>query len=571
MTRHESLQIDTVLTDSELNELSSLLFPEVTEVPTDLDIRYPSRNLPQSAAVTRFAPSPTGFVHIGGIYASLISKMIATQSDGVFFLRIEDTDQRREVAGGTAEIITAMKNFGVEPTEGYVAVDVQEGAYQPYIQSQRTAIYAVYGKWLVEQGCAYPCFCSEEELAEIAKKQESVGLMKKGYYGEWAKHRDFTLDQIKTELKMGKKFVLRVRAPQQSHPIHYTDLVRGEGGMESNTIDMVLIKSNSVPTYHFAHVVDDHLMRTTHVTRGQEWMPSLPLHVQLFEMFEMAVPIYIHFSHIGKKEGGSVRKLSKRKDPEAAVSLYTEKGYHPVAVLEYLLNLANSGFSEWRKQYPDKEYLEFPFEAKKIGKNIALFDQKKLDDISRDIIAKMSTKQVFEAVTTWAKKYNLEFAARIASNSGYALQILGIERDQERPRKDIVAWSDLPNSISYFYDDLFHQENTDRLILPAEVSPEDAVKLLRSFIENYSESDDKERWVENSRTISERLGFARELKAFKEDPTKYKGHVGHLMAVLRFALTHLLNAPDLYQVMKVMGKQRVIDRLTFAIQQLHNH
>ncbi len=568
MTRHEELGIDVVLTEPELVELAKLLYPEVTELPSHFEEVYPPRKLPQGAAVTRFAPSPTGFVHIGGIYASLISKLLAEQSGGVFFLRIEDTDQRREVAGGTEEIITALKNFQVEPTEGYVDVDTQKGEYKPYVQSQRTDIYAVYGKWLVENGLAYPCFCSEEELAEIAKQQEAEGLMKKGYYGKWAKHRNLSLSEIKAELLAGKKFVLRVRAPQTSHPIHYTDLVRGEGGMESNTFDMVLIKSNGVPTYHFAHVVDDHLMRTTHVTRGQEWMPSLPLHIQLFEMFGMEVPIYIHFSHIGKKEGGSVRKLSKRKDPEAAVSLYTKLGYHPVAVLEYLLNLANSGFSDWRKSNPTKSYKDFPFDAKKIGKNIALFDQKKLDDISRDIIAKMPAEDVYAAVEKWAKQFQPDFADRMEKTSDYTLQVIGIERNQERPRKDIVMWSEVPNLIKYFYDDQFAADGITEIIIPAEVSKDDAVKLLQSFINEDSTLLDKESWVENSRTVSEKLGFARELKAFKESPTSYKGHVGHLMAVLRFSLTHQLNAPDLYQVMKVMGHQRVKARLEQAIKQI---
>ncbi len=570
MTRHEEFKIDVVLSEDELTELANLLYPDVTKTPEDFEKIYPARNLPPKAAVTRFAPSPTGFVHIGGIYASLISKLLAEQSGGVFFLRIEDTDQRREVAGGTAEIITALKNFQVEPTEGYVDVDVQKGDYKPYVQSQRTDIYSVYGKFLVKNGLAYPCFCTEEELAAIAKEQETTGLMKKGYYGKWAKHRNLTLNEIKAQLAEGKKFVLRVRAPQESHPIHYTDLVRGDGGMESNTFDMVLIKSNGVPTYHFAHVVDDHLMRTTHLTRGQEWMPSLPLHIQLFEMFGMEVPIYIHFSHIGKKEGGSVRKLSKRKDPEAAVSSYSKQGYHPVAVLEYLLNLANSGFSDWRKANPEKSYKEFPFEPKKIGKNIALFDQKKLDDISRDIIAKMPTQDVYDAVENWAKEYSPEFALRMASQSDYTKNILGIERNQERPRKDIVSWSEVPALISYFYDDQFEADGKSEIALPVEVSKEDAAKLLQDFVDNYSEDADKEAWVENSRSLSEKLGYARELKAYKETPDKFKGHVGHLMAVLRYSLTHQLNAPDLYQVMKVMGKTRVTSRLEKVIAQLQS-
>lgn len=552
-----------MLSKTELIELANLLYPDVTEMMEDLENRFPPRDLPENAMVTRFAPSPTGYVHIGGIYASLISRLLAHQSQGVFYLRIEDTDQRREIEGGTEGIIATMQQFGVVADEGCSSDGREVGAYGPYMQSHRKAIYDVCAKWLVAHGHAYPCFCTEAELETIHQEQVTQGLLKKGYYGKWAKFRDASIATVKDQLAKGDGFVLRVRAPEEPGKVRFTDLVRGKVEVDANATDMVLIKSNGLPTYHFAHVVDDHFMRTTHVTRGEEWLSTAPLHVQLFEMFGFDKLTYIHFSHIGKTEGSGVRKLSKRKDPEAAMSLYTEQGYHPIAVLEYLLNLANSGFSDWRRANPDKSYTEFPFDARKIGKSIAIFDQKKLEDISRDVIAKLTEQEVYDAVVSWAEQYNLDFANRLKADTNYSRQIFAIERHQERPRKDIVRWSDVPELVWYFFDDLFAERGA--FFLPDGVTTDDARQILQYFIDHYRVEDDKDAWSDKCRGIAEKLGYARDVKTFKQTPEKFKGHVGHSMAILRIALTGEKNTPDLFQVMQVLGESRVKYRLQSAL------
>ncbi|MEX0895853.1 MAG: glutamate--tRNA ligase [Patescibacteria group bacterium] len=554
-----------MLTQSELRDLAELLYPDTTETPADLEAKYPPRDLPESAIVTRFAPSPTGYVHIGGIYASLISKLLAEQSDGVFFLRIEDTDQARKVAGGTEAIIAALQNFQVAPTEGFVSAEKQQGDYGPYLQSERIKIYAVFAKWMVAHGLAYPCFCSREELEQNVQEQEAAGLLKKGYYGKWAKHRDLSLDEIKQQLAQGNEFVLRIRAPQESRKIRIKDLVRGKLEFENNVFDMVLIKSNGLPTYHFAHVIDDHLMRTTHISRGEEWLSSLPLHLQLFEMLEIPQPTYMHFSHIGKKEGDSVRKLSKRQDPEATVGSYVEQGYYPVAVLEYLLNLANSNFSDWRRNNPDKPYTEFLFDPRKIGKTIALFDLKKLEHISRDVVSKLKAEDVYQAVLAWARQFSPAFATYLETYPEYSVGIFNIERNQPQPRKDIVTWSDVPELFGYFYDELFAKSDGTAAYEKLIVSPEDAIVALRKSIDTYDPADSQEAWFEKHQLVAEQLGYARDLKSFKAEPDSFKGHIGHVMAAFRVALTHQLNTPDLHQLMQVMGRERVVERLWGAI------
>jgi glutamyl-tRNA synthetase len=541
--------------------LADLLYPNVTKTRDDLEAQYPERNLPEGAMVTRFAPSPTGFVHLGGIYASLISKKLAVQSQGVFYLRIEDTDQKREIEGGRDGIITTMHTFGVSPMEGYVNPGQEKGAYGPYIQSQRKEIYDVFAKWLVAHDFAYPCFCSEEELASIAADQEKRGIKKKGYYGEWAKHRSLSVDEVQQQLAAGQKFVLRIKSPEQGSTFTFTDIIKGKVEFEANTVDMVLIKSNGIPTYHFAHVVDDHLMRTTHVTRGEEWFPSVPLHTQLFRMFEFPTPKYLHFSHIGKKEGESVRKLSKRHDPEAAMDFYAQQGYPADSVIEYLLNLANSTFSDWRRQNPTTAHTQFVLDPRKIGKSIAIFDVMKLNDMSKNVVARMNKDEVYQYALRWAEQYDPDLAKLLSAQKEYTLAVLNIEREQVQPRKDIINWSDVRRSIWYFFDELFAQPEPVYPALPEQVRAEDARKLLEFFAVNYEPLEDKETWSEKCRAISEQLGFARDLKSYKENPNAFKGHVGQLMFALRIALTKNINTPDLYQVMQVMGKERVGVRL----------
>ncbi|HEX7017991.1 MAG TPA: glutamate--tRNA ligase family protein [Patescibacteria group bacterium] len=549
-------------------DIASLMYPHVTRTPAEYEKMYPPRQLEPEAMVTRFAPSPTGFVHLGGVYASLISKRLAEQSGGVFYLRIEDTDKKREVAGGRDEIITTLKNFDVSPTEGYVDVDTEKGNYGPYIQSQRLEIYDTYAKYLVEKGYAYPCFCSEEELAEIAAAQERQGVKKKGYYGQWARDRHLTPEEVKAKLDQGQKFVLRVKAPENPGKVRVPDLIKGPIELEANFVDMVLIKSNGIPTYHFAHVVDDHLMRTTHVTRGEEWLSTAPLHLQLFEMFGFEIPVYLHFSHIGKMEGNSVRKLSKRKDPEAAMSFYTEVGYPTDAVSEYLLNLANSNFYDWRKQNPTAPHTEFKINPKKIGKSIALFDHKKLDDMSKDVIARMTATEVYDQVYEWANTFKPEFAEILSRDKAYAIKVFNVEREKTPPRKDFVTWSQTYDATWYFFDELFEAKENEPLTLPDGLSADDAKAVLNYYQGEYDETEDKEAWTERGRNLAEKLGFARDLKTYKADPDAFKGHVGHLMSVVRLALTRSSTTPDLHEIMQVMGKERVSRRISAATHQI---
>lgn len=549
-------------------EIANLLYPTVIKTPADYQTQYPPRQLGPEAMVTRFAPSPTGFVHIGGIFAALVSKRLAEQSGGVFFLRIEDTDKKREVEGGRDQIIAIMNAFGVPPTEGYVDIDTEKGDYGPYVQSRRLEVYEAYAKYLVAHGHAYPCFCTEEELAEIAAEQVRQGHKKKGYYGQWARDRHLTYDEIKAKLDQGLTFVLRVRAPENPGKVRIPDLVKGPIELDANFVDMVLIKSNGIPTYHFAHVVDDHLMGTTHVTRGEEWLPSAPLHVQLFEMFGFTLPTYIHFSHIGKLDGGSVRKLSKRKDPEAAMSYYSEVGYPTDAVIEYLLNLANSSFYDWRMQNPRAPHAEFTLNPKKLSKSIALFDQKKLDDISKNVIARMTATEVYRLMVDWATTHQPELAQLLTSDPNYSTRIFNIEREETSNRKDFVTWSQVSQSISYFFDEKFTELAMLPLTLPDNVSATDAKAVLEHFATEYDEAEDKETWAERGRALAEKLGYARDMKLFKHAPDSFKGHFGHLMTVLRLALTRSTVTPDLYEIMKVMGKERVTRRLIQAVQLL---
>ncbi len=544
------------------SEMAALLFPHVTTTPEEIEKRFPLRQLPPKAMVTRFAPSPTGFVHIGGIFASLISKRLAEQSGGIFYLRIEDTDQKREVENGIEGIITVMNEFGVPPIEGVVSMGKEVGEYGPYIQSHRKDIYDVYAKWMVAHGFAYPCFCTEAELEEIAQEQKRKEIAKKGYYGPWAKHRNVSLAEVKENLAAGKGFVIRVKAPENPSPALFDDLIRGHMEMDGNFVDTVLIKSTGLPTYHFAHVVDDHLMRTTHVTRGEEWLSSAPLHVQLFEMLGFKTPIYLHFSHIGKKEGNSVRKLSKRKDDEAAMSTYSKMGYTATAVIEYLLNLINPNFNDWRRQNPDAPNTEFKVDAKKIGKNIALFDLKKLNNFSQDLIAKMTAQQVYDHMIAWSEKYDVELHDLLVADPEYSVALFNIERQQVQPRKDFQNWESVRSNIWYFFDVLFAAKPKESFAFPEHLQQTDLAAFFAKFSTLLDKKLSKEEWMGECRVMASELGFAGDLKSFKEAPQSYKGHVGDLMTALRIAITGEVRTPDLYQIVEVMGKERVLKRLS---------
>ncbi len=540
-------------------KLAALLFPNVTKTPDDYENIYPPRGLAEGVKVTRFAPSPTGFMHLGNLFSALIDKLAAGK-DGVFYLRIEDTDKKREVDGAIDAALAGLAAFGVVPNEGMTGQETEKGAYGPYKQSKRADIYACYAKKLVEEGRAYPCFCTEEELAGIRARQEAEGA-NPGYYGKWAVWREKDLPAIEQALSEGKPYVLRLRSlGDENKKIFVNDLVKGKIEMPENTQDIVLLKTDGIPTYHFAHAVDDHLMRTTHVVRGDEWIASLPLHVELFSALGFKPPKYVHISPIMKLDGGNKRKLSKRKDPEAAVSYYIEKGYPAGGVAEYLMTLANSNFEDWRRANKDLPADDFPFNVKKMSPSGALFDEAKFEDICKNIISVMSADEVFEKTGEWAKQYDPELSALIEEDPEKFRNILSIDRDVPKPRKDIAAWSMVKDYLSYFYDSLFKIEDA----MPQQLSDADINAVLDAYIAAYDENDDKDTWFQKLKDLCEPLGFKPNVKEYKKNPEAYKGHVGDVSGVIRVATTGRRNTPDLYYVLKYLGKDRVIARLNAA-------
>ncbi|MBQ6163397.1 MAG: glutamate--tRNA ligase [Clostridia bacterium] len=540
-------------------KLAALLFPNVTKTPDDYEKMYPPRDLAEGVKVTRFAPSPTGFMHLGNLFSALIDKLAAGK-DGVFYLRIEDTDKKREVDGAIDAALAGLAAFGVVPNEGMTGQESEKGAYGPYKQSKRADIYACYAKKLVEEGRAYPCFCTEEELADIRARQEAEGA-NPGYYGKWAVWRDKNEAEIEAALAAGKPYVLRLRSlGDENKKIFVDDLVKGRIEMPENTQDIVLLKTDGIPTYHFAHAVDDHLMRTTHVVRGDEWIASLPLHVELFRALGFRSPKYVHISPIMKLEDGNKRKLSKRKDPEAAVSYYIEKGYPAGGVVEYLMTLANSNFEDWRRANKDKPADDFPFNVKKMSPSGALFDEAKFEDICKNIISVMSAGEVAEKTAAWAEKYDPELYALIEEDPQKFKNILLIDRDVPKPRKDIAAWSMVKGYLSYFYDSLFRIEDA----MPDGLSDEDINSVLDAYIAAYDENDDKDTWFQKIKDLCEPLGFTPNVKEYKQNSDAYKGHVGDVSGVIRVATTGRRNTPDLYYVLQYLGRERVIARLREA-------
>ena len=457
-------------------DLADLIFPNAKEI-SYYEEKYPERNLPEGAIVTRFAPSPTGFVHIGGLYQALVAKTVANQTKGVFFLRVEDTDQKREVENGVTGIVNSLKDFDMDPDEGMISETEEIGAYGPYKQSLRKDIYQAYAKYMIEQGKAYPSFESQEELDEIRAKQEAAKV-RTGYYGVWAKYRNLTVEEAAEKIKNGDPYIIRFKSPgREDRKIKHKDIIKGNVDFPENDQDIVIIKSDGLPTYHFAHVVDDHLMHTTHVIRSDEWLSSVPLHLQLFQEMGFRAPKYAHISPIMKNDNGNKRKLSKRKDPEAAVSYYEELGIPPLSVKEYLLNIANSTFENWRRQNKDKKLEEFDFQLNKMSVSGALFDMVKLFDVSKLVISKYSAEEVYNETLIWAKKHDDELTD-ILSDKEYSLKVLGIERGNAKPRKDIAKWSDVKENIKYMYDDKFLNNN---IKYPYQVisEKEDINKILK--------------------------------------------------------------------------------------------
>ncbi len=480
-------------------------------------------------------------------------------------LRIEDTDQKREVENGVQGIIDALKKFNLKPDEGMINENEGKGDYGPYKQSQRKEIYQAFAKKLVEEKKAYPCFCTQEEIEETRKKQENAKI-RPGYYGAWAKCRYLGLDEIERRIKNGDSYIIRFKSEgDPERKIKHHDVIKGNIDFPENDQDIVLIKSDGLPTYHFAHVVDDYLMRTTHVIRGDEWLSSLPVHLQLFQALEIKPPKFAHIAPIMKEEDGAKRKLSKRKDPEAAVEYYAKEGIPSDAAKEYLLNIANSNFEQWRKQNKTASIDEFELQLNKMSVSGALFDMVKLLDISKTVISKYTKEEVYEFAYAWAEEYDPDLKKLLEDNKEYSLKVLGIERGNEKPRKDISKWSDLKENIEYMYDERFLNKKQEYVFQNIN-DKEEIRKIIETYLNKYFDiNDDKETWFNKIKDLSEEFGYAREVKEYKQNPEKYKGHVGDVSTVIRIKLTGRANTPDMYEIMQVLGKESVIQRLSKEI------
>lgn len=540
-------------------DLANLIFPNITKTIEDYEKIYPERNLPEGAMVTRFAPSPTGFVHMGSLLASFISSKAAKDTNGVFYLRIEDTDQKREVENGIEGIVADLKNFEINIDEGALSRTESIGNYGPYIQSERKEIYHAFIKHLLEIGMAYPCFCTEEHLDEIREMQEAT-KSRIGYYGRYAVCRNLKIDEAYNRIKNGEKFIIRLKSPGDfEKKIVVNDLVKGKIEFPENDLDIVIMKSDGLPTYHFAHLVDDHLMRTTHITRGDEWVSSLPIHIQLFQVFGFTPPKYAHLSPIMKQEGDTKRKLSKRKDPEAAMSYYTELGIPIKAVHLYLMTIANTNFEQWYDANKDKSIDDFKFDFKKISASGSLFDLEKLINISRNYISYLSAEEVYNNVLTWSKTYDLELYELLSKYKEYTINVFSIERYQKKPRKDYESWSSIKKNIWYMYDELFKNVDYDECNI---TDKNEINNILSTYINSYyQESDDKDTWFSRIKELSTALGYCANMKEYKENPNNYKGSVADVSTVIRIALTSSTMTPDLYEIMKLLGADRVKSRI----------
>lgn len=541
-------------------DLANLIFPNITKTIEDYEKEYPKRNLKEGAYVTRFAPSPTGFVHIGNFQQVVIDYVMAKKSGGIFYLRNEDTDKSREVDKAVEVIMQVLRYYGMEPDEYEYEGNIV-GAYGPYIQSERKEIYHAGIKYLIEIGRAYPCFCEKTHLDQMRENQEK-NKMRTGYYGKYASCRNLSIEEAIQKIKNGESYVIRFRSMGNfDDRFWFDDLVRGKLYLNKNDQDIVIMKSdNLLPTYHFAHIIDDHFMRTTHVVRGEEWLPSVSVHIELFEAMGWVPPKYVHTPLILKQEGDIKRKISKRKDPEALMSYYMEKGYPIEAVIEALMTIINSNYEEWHIANPNKTFLDFDFQAKKMSSTGgALFDLEKLNNISKNIISRMDKEMLYKKAYEWSKTYSEELKKIIEYDPEYFKQIINIEREQKKPRKDYETYASIPNEICYMYDDLFAQMNTydfgkiqDR---------EEIASILKLYIEEYyNELDDKDTWFQKMKELTVRLGYCADMKAFKENPNAYKGSVADISTVIRVALTTRSMTPDLYELLKLLGKKRIEKR-----------
>ena len=542
--------------------LSNLLFPDVVMTPEELEEKFPQRDLPEGAVVTRMAPSPTGFVHLGNLVQGLTSERMAHQSGGVLFLRVEDTDAKREVPGAVEVLIDTLKHYGIHFDEG-ATHDGDNGIYGPYRQRQRADIYHVYAKKLVAEGMAYPCFCTEEELAAMREKQEAA-KENTGYYGKYAAWRDRPMEDIQAQLDAGNPWVLRFRSTGSiENQFKFDDLVKGKLTITENDIDHVLLKSDGIPTYHFAHAVDDHLMRTTHVVRGDEWLPTLPFHIQLFKALGFKLPKYVHIGPLMKMDGTSKRKLSKRKDPELALTYYKAEGFPVEAVYEYIMTLLNSNYEDWRRANPDAPSTDFKFSPKKLNPAGNLFDYAKLTDVSKNEISKMDADKVYRLLTEWAREFDPDFGAKLEADPAYATAILSIGRGGKKPRKDIAVWKEAKAYMGFFYDDYL-----EKPVFDDKFSKEAIVTALEKFLQRFDIQDDAAVWFDKVKAITEEMGFTTDMKAYKADPTAFPGTVADISTLIRQATTGKTNSPDLYTVMQILGYDRTVERIRNTIASL---
>ena len=543
-------------------KLAQLLFPHVTDTPEMVEARYPHRVLPEGAVVTRMAPSPTGFVHLGNLVQGMISERMAHQSGGVLFLRVEDTDAKREVPGAVEVLIDSLKHYNILFDEG-ATHDGDNGCYGPYRQRQRAAIYHVFAKKLVEEGKAYPCFCTEEELSAVREQQEAAKETT-GYYGKYAIWRDRSIEDVQAQLDAGNPWVLRFRSTGSiENQFKFDDLVKGKLTITENNVDHVLLKSDGIPTYHFAHAVDDQLMRTTHVVRGDEWLPSLPFHIQLFQALGFKLPKYVHIGPLMKMDGTSKRKLSKRKDPELALTYYKAEGFPIKAVQEYLMTVLNSNFEDWRRANPDTPAEQFKFSPKKLNPAGSLFDYAKLTDVSKNVISRMDAQTVYDLLVEWAQEFDADFAAKLTADPEYAVKILAIGRGGKKPRKDLATWKEAKPYMGFFYD-----EYLDAPVFDEKFSAATVRTVLEKFLEAFDIADDSGVWFEKVKAITESIGFTTDMKAYKADPTAFPGTVADVSTFIRQAVTGKTNSPDLYTVMQILGYERTCQRIRKVMESL---
>lgn len=541
-------------------QLAELLFGGIDKTPEYYEEKYPKRSLPEGAPVTRIGPSPTGFVHLGNLYNAIIGERLAHQNGGTFFLRIEDTDAKREVEGAVELVISAMDFFGIHFDEG-ASVDGDNGAYGPYRQRLRKEVYQCYAKELVKKGMAYPCFCSEDDLSKMREQQISDKL-NFGYYGKWAKCRDLSIDDIKKRIENGDKYVLRFKSNgDENNHVEVYDGIRGMLNVSENYQDFVLLKSDGIPTYHFAHVIDDHLMRTTHVVRGEEWLSTLPIHVQLFDALGFDRPIYCHTAVLMKMDGDTKRKLSKRKDPELGLEYYRSEGYAPRAVWEYLMTVLNSNFEEWRLENPDAPIDDFKFSLDKMSNSGALFDIMKFEDVSREVLLRTPANKIYDEFSDWLKEYDPEFYKLFTRDKNYSEKIIDVGKNGNRPRKDLTSWKQARDFFSFYFPETFKVEDE----FPERVSKEDRYKILKQYLTSFNIKDDNSEWFQKIRDITESMGYAVKPKDFKKNPDMYKGSVSDVSGVIRVAITGRTNSPDLWEICQIIGEDEMTRRINLAI------